>query len=66
MRKEDQKKLLAILCTRVRDRLLSKADEWPEEWDGHDIRELAYEAFRFERTRRKRDFWNTVLINNLL
>lgn len=74
MRRADQKKLMRTFCNSMRDALLKGSAHWPEHWDGHELRELAAEAFDSERTRlmrerasRKRvaDVRNTALVNKL-
>lgn len=72
MTNEEQKALLTEFIDRVRDQLLSKADKWPEEWDGFELRWLADEAFEFEapvpsedRKHRYREFLNTCHTEHL-
>lgn len=72
MKRNEQIALLRTFCNQVRDHLISKADLWPEEWDGHELRSLAARAFAFEETtlmrkdkRRRRDFTNEVIVRNL-
>lgn len=45
-----KEELLVVFCDRIRDKLLERSEQWPEEWDGHEIRELAAYAFDTERT----------------
>lgn len=67
-----KKHLLATFCNSVRDALLSHADQWPTEWDGHELRLLLATAFEQEVTRimrddrkRKRAFEHEWMIRNL-
>lgn len=50
MTADEQKQFLINLCDQTRDHLLSRADRWPENWDGHELRELIAIAFDFERS----------------
>lgn len=72
MTKEEQKALLATFVDSVRDALLTRAERWPAEWDGHELRELCAEAFDHERSRllresrkRRRAFRNTITVEIL-
>jgi len=73
MTNQEQRKLLTNFCDQVRDHLLSRSDHWPEDWDGHELRELVIEAFTAERTRlmrekysrRRRRCHNEIIVNNL-
>jgi hypothetical protein len=58
----------------VRDELISKADQMPEEWDGHELRWLVADKFEWEQSHRKgpiawrkrvRDYTNERLTRNL-
>lgn len=73
MTRDQQRELLTNFCDQVRDFLLSRSDQWPEEWDGHELRELAIYAFDNERTalmreprsKRRRDAHNEIIVRNL-
>ncbi len=72
MTRAEQKKLLRTFTRQVTDTLIARADQWPEEWDGHDLRELVAYAFNFERTnlmrenrKRRQACKNDILVNNL-
>jgi uncharacterized iron-regulated protein len=72
MTRDEQKELVRNFTQQVADALLSKADQWPEDWDGHDLRELVAYAFNHERTRlmredrkRRRAAENEILVRNL-
>lgn len=67
MTRDEQKELLTAFCDRMRDSMLEGASNWPAEWDGHELRELAASRFEFERTnvmrtdrRRRKAFLNTL------
>lgn len=73
MTKEEQVALLTTFVEQVRQVLVAKADRWPEDWDGHELRELVAYAFQYERTRlmlekrsrRRLDCKNTIIVDNL-
>lgn len=72
MTKKEQRKLLRDFCNNVRNTLLERSHLWPQEWDGHELRELAAYAFDHERTRlmrenkkRARDASNEIAVRNL-
>lgn len=74
MKKQEQTKFVKDLTKAIRDQLLAdiKAGRVPAEWDGIELRWLLAERFtnasRFGNSAnnpRKRDFDNTVLVNNL-
>jgi hypothetical protein len=72
MTKEDQRQLLTTFCDQVRDALLARSDQWPENWDGFELRWLVEEAFKFEARnphdfsqRRKSAFRNQWATTNL-
>lgn len=74
MQRQDwQKELLSTLMDAMKEKLLQGADDWPEEWDGIELRELIYNAADWERSgymcdkRRKRanDFHNVWVTKNL-
>ena len=72
MTKTDQKKLLRTFTRHVTQSLLSKAKDWPDDWDGHELRLLVKTAFDWEQTRlmkkgtkRHKDCLNDIIVNNL-
>lgn len=71
MNRQQQKDLLTNLCNQTRDALLKRAHEWPEEWDGFELRWLLNKAVMHETRigtsseRRYRDFENEWITRNL-
>jgi hypothetical protein len=72
MSPHEQKKLLETFIDGVKEELIKRSDRWPPEWDGHELRELAADAFDCERTalmktsrKRLREYQNECLVNNL-
>ena len=72
MTRTEQRRLLRNFINAVRDHLLERSKDWPEEWDGHDLRELVASAFEWERTpimskapRRRRQTQNEIAVRNL-
>ena len=72
MKRADQKKLLRTFTRQVTDALLAKAKDWPEGWDGHELRELVKYAFDYEQTslmranrKRRKNCLNEIIVNNL-
>ena len=71
MSPDDQKRIVHELCTSVESGLLATIDagKVPAEWDGFELRQLTAE--RFDRCtgkmapKRKREYNNTVLVNDL-
>lgn len=75
MTKTEQKAFVRGLSKTIADEIIKQISEGriPEEWDGHELRALL--AYRHEQSaamslvrrdrRRKRDFDNTLLVNNL-
>lgn len=63
---------LTTFCNAVRDDLLTHANQWPTEWDGHELRALVAKAVGREMTRvmlddkkRRRAFENEWITRNL-
>ena len=50
MERQKQIELLRNFCDSMRDALIAGSASWPDEWDGHELRELAAAAFESERT----------------
>jgi hypothetical protein len=63
---KQKKKFIKDLTAAVRDNLLAKVKDMPEEWDGHELRQLLADKFAYETTdtmkkgRRLRDYRNVV------
>lgn len=63
--------IVANLCDSIRDDVLTKIERMPEEWDGHEIRELLADEFERERTpcmkdrKRKKAYRNERYQRNL-
>jgi hypothetical protein len=69
MTNAQQRKLLCAFINQVQQHLLSRSAKWPADWDGHELRELAADAFDHERTAlmkvsraRLREFRNACLV----
>ena len=72
MNRRDQRKLLRTFAEQVTAALLKRSKDWPETWDGHDLRELFLMAVEYERTglmreshTRRRNVRNEVVVRNL-
>ena len=74
MDKQAKRAFIRDLCTAIRNKLLDSVERMPEEWDGHEIRQLITDTTRegagttsvmAPRTRRRRDYINTVVTRNL-
>lgn len=77
MTKTDQKRIVRELTSSIRDGVLAQiqAGKIPKHWDGHELRQLlAYRhkssadmcaAFKDGRSRRSKEFWNHVIVENL-
>ena len=68
--KAGKKAFVRSLCNSVRDVILANVGAMPDEWDGHELRELLAAAFAEQRGRliigkRKRDYRNAVATGNL-
>lgn len=48
---EGKREFITNLCDNVRDEMISKIAKMPEEWDGHELRELLSAKFEYERGR---------------
>ena len=71
MTPEDQKRIVHKLCTIVEGGIIAAIDagKVPTNWDGFELRQLLAERFTrytgFMPLWRKREYNNTVLVNNL-
>jgi hypothetical protein len=50
MEKTKKKEFIKNLCNEVRDGLLRNVDKFPEDWDGHELREIIADEFDRERS----------------
>ena len=50
MKLSEQRELVRGLCASVAQALVKESENWPEHWNGHELRELVAEAFDHERT----------------
>ena len=74
MTRQEQIDLLNEFVGRVRDSMIAKADNWPEDWDGFELRWLAQEAFTqqaatnntADRRKRYKKFENDILVKALV
>jgi hypothetical protein len=54
--------------------ILDKVDQWPENWDGHEIRQFIADYYTMHYCnvgtgltgKRKKDYKNTCLVSNLI
>jgi len=75
MNRSDQRCLVKNLCDSIKDEIVKKIDEGvvPAEWDGHELRLLLRGKFerevsdlmRDKRSKRYRDFINTLITTNV-
>lgn len=69
MKHSQQKEFIRNLCNSIRDEMLQKSKDFPESWDGVELRELL--SIKFDRERypmdrkRKREFINDYITLNL-
>ena len=71
MTRTEQRKFVRSLAITIAEKVVSKIESGriPEEWDGFELRQLladkfAHESFKMDNTRKK-EYNNTVLVNNL-
>ena len=73
MDKQQKQEFISDFLNGMRDSAISKIDRMPDNWDGHEIRFYLAGKFGFEvsdlmrnkRSRRVKQFYNTILVNNL-
>jgi len=72
MTKEEQRNLVTVLATSVVHSVLVDISEGkvPEDWDGHELRELLADRFSRQRTdavkgKRKTAYTHTLIVNGL-
>ncbi len=68
---KDKEIFIEDLISSVKNEILSKVDNMPEEWDGIELRQYISDCFKevvFKDTlkgKRKKEYINTVIVNNL-
>lgn len=69
---KDKKTFIRNLCNSVRDELVGKVKDMPEEWDGFELRQLLADKFEREtrdflsnNRKRLRAYRNEVIARNL-
>jgi hypothetical protein len=71
MNKEDKRQFIEDISETMKDALLSKVDRMPEEWDGHELRQLFQDYVNEEVNwtkmdrNRKKEYDNTRTVNNI-
>lgn len=50
MKLSEQRELMRNFCNRVCEAMIRESDNWPEHWNGHELRELAAYTFENERS----------------
>jgi hypothetical protein len=73
MTKTEQEQLIISLTQNLQSDLLKKVDKMPENWDGHEIRRFVLDYFQTNYVigtalngKRKREYNNTIIVENLL
>ena len=69
MNRDAQKQFINDLCNRIKDELTSKANRFPESWDGVELRQLiamrfADNVIEMSKTRKK-NFENTIIVQDI-
>lgn len=66
MNKNDQTATLKDIIARVQANLLAHSSQWPEDWDGYELRWLVAAAFAWERdSAQKRDRRRYAALNQV-
>ena len=71
MNKEDKRQFIEDISETMKDALLSKVNRMPEEWDGHELRQLFQDYVKEEINwskmdrNRKKEYDNTRRVNNI-
>lgn len=70
MRKRDKKRFISEMCRGLRIDMLARVDHMPEDWDGHELRELLADLAREYyatplKGSRKREYNNARLVQNI-
>ena len=55
MKLHEQRELLRNFCNSVCEAMIRESENWPERWNGHELRELAAYHFDSERTTAMRE-----------
>lgn len=69
--KQDQRRIALELTEGLEDMLIKSINKCPDEWDGFEIRQLAFDILRANfltkplTGQRKRQYKNECIINNL-
>ncbi len=72
MTRKQQRHFVRELISAVHKEILAKLPNVPEEWDGHELRQLIADHFQASSftlrqwKRRLRDYRNAVIVNNLV
>ena len=70
----EKDKFIHDLVDNVKKEVLAKVDKLPENWDGIELRwfvrehfdQIVWGGFTDKRTKRFKDYMNTVLVDNLI
>jgi len=71
MNKEDKRQFIKDISETMKDALLSKVNRMPEEWDGHELRQLFQDYVKEEINwskmdrNRKKEYDNARRVNNI-
>jgi hypothetical protein len=73
MNKKEKVDFVSSMCSSIREEIQQHIiqDRIPDEWDGHELRQLLAEKFQWEtvmtdkRSRRYREYKNDVITKNL-
>jgi peptide subunit release factor 1 (eRF1) len=71
MNKEDKRQFIKDISETMKDALLSKVNRMPEEWDGHELRQLFQDYVKEEINwskmdrNRKKEYDNTRRVNKI-
>jgi hypothetical protein len=73
MNAAQKKSFIRDLCNCVKLETIARVKHMPEEWDGHELRALLAKSFedlnspllRKDNRRRRKAFWNEVIVRNL-
>lgn len=75
MTRREQKRIVRELIAGITKTVLAKADKWPEDWDGHELRCLVRDAaagcvcggvMADTNNQRAKNYRNVCLVENLL
>jgi phage gp37-like protein len=66
-------KLVQDILSDLTGEILKKVDKWPENWDGHEIRQFIADYYEMHyifgtslKGKRKAEYKNTCLVDNLI